>query len=271
MAHVNTAGVHVPLWLDSNDTAIGWGIDRINYPDAGGDVLRRHHRHRLARPTLGKPDGHRPGRVLLRRRRLSGGRRRRRGGPSRRQPDRRALQEPVRRWRPLPERRGSSSASSAKASRAAAPRARSRIRRRGARTATRRSPRTPRRRLAARHHGVAEQQLHAGVRHQLPVHVLGHPHQGSPMVVDFGTLADSAVEPVGRPRHLRLQHGGERQQAGPSRLSSYPGSVSTPAPAPRHRRSCSTPATAAHRSLEHHRQRDRTAASTSPSPPPAAA
>ena len=32
MAHVNTAGVHVPLWLDANDPAIGWGIDRVNYP-----------------------------------------------------------------------------------------------------------------------------------------------------------------------------------------------------------------------------------------------
>ena len=32
MAHVNTAGVHVPLWLDSNDAAIGWGIDRTNFP-----------------------------------------------------------------------------------------------------------------------------------------------------------------------------------------------------------------------------------------------
>jgi hypothetical protein len=32
MAHVNTAGVHVPLWLDSLDSAIGWGIDRTNYP-----------------------------------------------------------------------------------------------------------------------------------------------------------------------------------------------------------------------------------------------
>ncbi len=32
MAHVNTSGVHVPLWLDSADSAIGWGIDRTNYP-----------------------------------------------------------------------------------------------------------------------------------------------------------------------------------------------------------------------------------------------
>jgi hypothetical protein len=32
MAHINTAGVHVPIWLDSSDTAIGWGVDRTNYP-----------------------------------------------------------------------------------------------------------------------------------------------------------------------------------------------------------------------------------------------
>jgi hypothetical protein len=32
LAHVNTSGVHVPLWLDSPDPAIGWGVDRTNYP-----------------------------------------------------------------------------------------------------------------------------------------------------------------------------------------------------------------------------------------------
>ena len=32
MAHVNTAGVHIPLWLDSSTSAIGWGIDLTNYP-----------------------------------------------------------------------------------------------------------------------------------------------------------------------------------------------------------------------------------------------
>ena len=32
MAHVNTAGVHVPLWMDSTMSSIGWGVDRTNYP-----------------------------------------------------------------------------------------------------------------------------------------------------------------------------------------------------------------------------------------------
>ncbi|MES1208542.1 MAG: RICIN domain-containing protein, partial [Pseudomonadota bacterium] len=38
MAHVNTAGIHVPLWLDNNSTLangsmpINWGVDRVNYP-----------------------------------------------------------------------------------------------------------------------------------------------------------------------------------------------------------------------------------------------
>ncbi len=48
MAHVNTAGVHVPLWLDSNDAVHRLGHRSRQLPDAGGDVLRRHHRHRLA-------------------------------------------------------------------------------------------------------------------------------------------------------------------------------------------------------------------------------
>ncbi len=36
MAHVNTAGVHVPLWLDSNDHAIGWGMDGSTSPSRRG-------------------------------------------------------------------------------------------------------------------------------------------------------------------------------------------------------------------------------------------
>src|SRR5262249_25136691 len=39
IAHVNTAGVHVPLWLDSLDNAIGWGVDRTNYPMQEGTFL----------------------------------------------------------------------------------------------------------------------------------------------------------------------------------------------------------------------------------------
>ncbi|HSS38428.1 MAG TPA: RICIN domain-containing protein, partial [Polyangia bacterium] len=38
MAHVNTAGIHVPVWLDNNSQLsngsypINWGVDRVNYP-----------------------------------------------------------------------------------------------------------------------------------------------------------------------------------------------------------------------------------------------
>src|SRR5260370_40357410 len=35
MAHVNTAGVHIPLWLDSPLTAIGWG-QSAHYPNREG-------------------------------------------------------------------------------------------------------------------------------------------------------------------------------------------------------------------------------------------
>jgi hypothetical protein len=36
MAHVNTAGVHIPIWLDSEHPAIGWGVDPIKYPAQEG-------------------------------------------------------------------------------------------------------------------------------------------------------------------------------------------------------------------------------------------
>jgi hypothetical protein len=38
MAHVNTAGIHVPLWLDNNSQLsngsypVNWGVDRVNFP-----------------------------------------------------------------------------------------------------------------------------------------------------------------------------------------------------------------------------------------------
>ena len=64
MAHVNTAGVHVPLWLDSSDGVIGWGIDRTNYPMQEGtffgDIIDTG-----PLTNIGKPDGHGPGRLLL--------------------------------------------------------------------------------------------------------------------------------------------------------------------------------------------------------------
>src|SRR6185503_13753502 len=35
MAHINTSGVHVPLWLDSESSAIGWGTN-ASYPKQEG-------------------------------------------------------------------------------------------------------------------------------------------------------------------------------------------------------------------------------------------
>jgi len=32
MAHINTAGIHVPLWLDASHSSIGWGLDKTNFP-----------------------------------------------------------------------------------------------------------------------------------------------------------------------------------------------------------------------------------------------
>ncbi len=64
MAHVNTAGVHVPLWLDSNDAAIGWGIDRVNYPMQEGtffgDIIDTG-----PLGNIGKAEHQGPGRLLL--------------------------------------------------------------------------------------------------------------------------------------------------------------------------------------------------------------
>ena len=36
MAHVNTAGVHIPIWLTSEAPQIGWGLDLVNYPKQEG-------------------------------------------------------------------------------------------------------------------------------------------------------------------------------------------------------------------------------------------
>ncbi len=59
MAHVNTAGVHVPLWLDSNDLAIGWGIDRVNYPMQEGtffgDIIDTGPLSNIGKPTVTGP------------------------------------------------------------------------------------------------------------------------------------------------------------------------------------------------------------------------
>jgi hypothetical protein len=62
MAHVNTAGVHVPLWLDSPDPAIGWGVDRVNYPMQEGtffgDILDTGSLANLGMPGVTAPVGY---------------------------------------------------------------------------------------------------------------------------------------------------------------------------------------------------------------------
>ncbi|HEY6475150.1 MAG TPA: RICIN domain-containing protein, partial [Polyangia bacterium] len=59
MAHINTAGVHVPIWLDSNDTSIGWGVDRTNFPMQEGtffgDILDTGPMNNLSKPTVIAP------------------------------------------------------------------------------------------------------------------------------------------------------------------------------------------------------------------------
>ena len=59
IAHVNTSGVHVPLWLDSNDPSIGWGIDRVNYPMQEGtffgDILDTGALTNLSKPGVTAP------------------------------------------------------------------------------------------------------------------------------------------------------------------------------------------------------------------------
>ncbi|HVZ86996.1 MAG TPA: RICIN domain-containing protein [Polyangia bacterium] len=59
MAHVNTAGIHVPLWLDSNDPAIGWGVDRVNYPMQEGtffgDIIDTGSLSAIAKPGMTAP------------------------------------------------------------------------------------------------------------------------------------------------------------------------------------------------------------------------
>ena len=109
MAHVNTAGIHVPLWLDNNSQLsngsypINWGVDRVNYPMQEGtffgDIIDTG-----SLSNIGLGGSHRPGRVLLRRRRLPGGRLGRRRRTARCEPNGRALQEPLRQRRHVPER-----------------------------------------------------------------------------------------------------------------------------------------------------------------------
>jgi ricin-type beta-trefoil lectin protein/GLTT repeat-containing protein len=58
MAHVNTAGVHIPIWLDSSATAIGWGTD-LGYPSQEGtffgNILATGWLSGLGMPTVNAP------------------------------------------------------------------------------------------------------------------------------------------------------------------------------------------------------------------------
>jgi len=51
--------VHVPLWLDSNDPSIGWGVDRVNYPMQEGtffgDILDTGTMTNLSKPSVNAP------------------------------------------------------------------------------------------------------------------------------------------------------------------------------------------------------------------------
>jgi hypothetical protein len=39
MAHINTAGIHIPIWLDADAPTIGWGIDTTNFPFQEGSFF----------------------------------------------------------------------------------------------------------------------------------------------------------------------------------------------------------------------------------------
>jgi hypothetical protein len=59
MAHVNTAGIHVPIWLDSNIPTIGWGLDKVNYPyNEGtffGNIMSTGSLAYVSKPTVNGP------------------------------------------------------------------------------------------------------------------------------------------------------------------------------------------------------------------------
>ena len=64
MAHVNTAGIHVPLWLDNGSqtpagTPIGWGVDRTNYPMQEGtffgDIIDTGNLSTIGKPNVTGP------------------------------------------------------------------------------------------------------------------------------------------------------------------------------------------------------------------------
>ncbi len=220
-------------------------------PDAGGDVLRRHHRHRLAQQRR-QAEVNGPVAYYCDGAGFPAGASRRRRRPPRRQPDRRSLREPLRQRRALPEPHGQRWR---RQRRLLQQRRRRELPERlelepapgcpdGYRDAVPLRQRRPS--LEPRHHRVAEQQLHAGVRHQLPVHALRRRHPAAtrwsstagPRRFSSGTSRPSS-------RHLGLQHDAERQQLDPLAGRATRASASTPAPAPTAPASCSPPATAA--------------------------
>ena len=246
-------------------------------PDAGRDLLRRHHRHRPARQHR-QANVNGPAAYYCDGAGFPAGAARRRRRPPRRQPERRALQEPLRQ-RSLPEPQRTTVApstpgTSARASPAAAPRA-------PTPTPSQGCP-----------DGYQALQYPYGTERGAPG-TTASPCGGttttrrcstpatstccrptSPRQPDGhrrGHLAHPAVEPVGRPRHLGLQHGAERQQLDHLADEQLRPSASTRAPAPTAPASSSPPATAPLRRTGTSPPSRRTAASTSPPPAPAAA
>ena len=62
MAHINTAGVHVPIWLDTQNPAIGWGIDKVNYPfqegSFFGNIIQTGALSSVGKPSVNGPVGY---------------------------------------------------------------------------------------------------------------------------------------------------------------------------------------------------------------------
>ena len=58
MAHINTSGVHVPLWIDSESPAIGWGVSP-SYPKQEGtffgNIIMTGNLSNLAMPNVNAP------------------------------------------------------------------------------------------------------------------------------------------------------------------------------------------------------------------------
>jgi len=59
LAHINTSGVHVPLWLASESSTIGWSLDQTNYPSQEGtffgNIMTTGNLSNLAMPQVTAP------------------------------------------------------------------------------------------------------------------------------------------------------------------------------------------------------------------------